>query len=253
MSGLMAGRTALITGAGSGIGAATARLLAEEGARVAAGYHRDPSGAEALLASLTGEGHLMLPLKIDDPASLAAGLARIADAFGALDLLVNSAGASRRVPLGDLEALDDGIFGEILATNLAAPFAVIRRFRPLLERGEGAAVVNISSLAAHTGVGSNLAYAASKGGLNTLTVGLARVLAPRVRVFSVSPGGVDTDFVKGRDPSVLREGARATPLGKVTQADDVARAVLACAALLTSSTGIDIRVDEGRSLVGWPL
>ncbi len=254
MSGLlMTGKTALVTGAGSGIGAATARLLAAQGARVVLGYHRDAAGADAVLADLPGEGHFALPLKIDDPKSLAEGYRRIADACEGLDLLVNSAGSSRRVPLGDLDALDDALFEAILKINLVSPFAVVRCFRPLLERCPGAAVVNISSLAAHTGVGSNLAYAAAKGGLNTLTVGLARVLGPAVRVFSVSPGGVDTEFVKGRDPAVLAQGAAQTPLKKVTRAEDVAQAVLACAALLTSATGIDIKIDEGRALVGWSL
>jgi 3-oxoacyl-[acyl-carrier protein] reductase len=253
MSGLLQGRCALVTGAGSGIGAATARLLAEHGAVVALGYHNDSTGAEAVCAALPNAGHFVLQLKIDDPASLEAGFARVAADFGRLDILVNSAGASRRVPLADLDALDDATFKQITDVNLAAPFAVIRRFRPLLDKSDAAAVVNISSLAASTGVGSNHAYAASKGGLNTLTMGLARILAPRIRVFSVSPAGVDTDFLKGRNPAVLTDGAKTVPLAKVTGPDDVALAVLACAALLTSSTGIDIVVDEGRHLVGWPL
>lgn len=254
MTGLLAGQCALVTGAGSGIGAAVAKCFAGQGARVALGYHNNPTGAEAVLATLPNTGHFALPLKIDDPDSLAAGFAQVAAAFGRLDVLVNAAGSSRRVPLADLSALDDASFTALTTVNLAAPFAVIRQFRPLLDGAvAGAAVVNISSLAAQTGVGSNLAYAAAKGGLNTLTIGLARVLAPRIRVFSVSPGGVDTDFLKGRNPALLAESAKQTPLAKVTRPEDVAAAVLACVALLTSSTGIEIVVDEGRHLVGWPL
>ena len=85
-------------------------------------------------------------------------------------------------------------------------------------------------------------------GLDTLTVGLAKVLAPKVRVFSVSPAGVDTDFVAGRTRQQLEAMAAKMPLGKITSPDDVARAVVACITLLTSSTGIIVPVDEGRHL-----
>ncbi len=106
----------------------------------------------------------------------------------------------------------------------------------------------MSSLAAQTGLGSSLAYCAAKGGLDTLTVALARVLAPRIRVLSVSPAGVDTEFVPGRTRAVLEAMAETMPLRKVTTADDVARAIVASITHLTSSTGIIVTVDEGRHL-----
>lgn len=125
---------------------------------------------------------------------------------------------------------------------------MIRAFRPLLEHGEQAAIVNISSIAARTGLGSSLAYLSAKAGVDALTIALAKVLAPKIRVFSVSPAGVDTDFVPGRTREQLEKIAERLPLAHVTTADDVARATLACIVNLTSSTGIVVPVDEGRHL-----
>jgi 3-oxoacyl-[acyl-carrier protein] reductase len=132
--------------------------------------------------------------------------------------------------------------------NLRGPFAMVRAFRPLLQGGERAAVVNISSIAARTGLGSSLAYLAAKAGVDALTIALAKVLAPDIRVFSVSPAGVDTDFVPGRSREQLQKIAEKLPLAHFTTPDDVARAVIACIVNLTSSTGIVVPVDEGRHL-----
>src|SRR5262249_36317684 len=110
------------------------------------------------------------------------------------------------------------------------------------------AIVNVSSIAARTGVGSSLAYLSAKAGVDALTIALAKVLAPKIRVFSVSPAGVDTDFVPGRTREALEKVAERLPLGRVTTPDDVARAVIACISNLTSSTGIIVPVDEGRHL-----
>lgn len=241
-------RTALVTGAGSGIGRATALGLAALGARVVVGYHARRDAAEETMQMLPGEGHLVQRIAIDETDSVTEAAGVVRTRFGALDVLVNNGGATVPVPADDLDALSDAIFDRALAINLRGPFAMVRAFRPLLQAGERAAVVNVSSIAARTGVGSSLAYCAAKGGLDSLTVGLAKVLAPRVRVFSVSPAGVDTGFVPGRSRERLEEMAARMPLQKITSAEDVARAVIACVTHLTSSTGIVVPVDEGRHL-----
>ena len=109
------------------------------------------------------------------------------------------------MPANDLEGLTDDIFDRTVSLNLRGPFAMVRAFRPLLERGSGASIVNISSIAARTGLGSSLAYLAAKAGVDALTIALAKVLAPKIRVFSVSPAGVDTDFVAGRTREQLQK------------------------------------------------
>lgn len=241
-------RTVLVTGGSGGIGRATAARLAAMGSRIAVGYNSRREAAEDVVAGLHGDGHLALRVAIDDAASLAQAAASLRERFGYLDALVNSGGATTPVPANDLDALTDGIFDRAVALNLRGPFAAIRALRPLLELGDKAAIVNVSSIAARTGLGSSLAYLAAKGGLDALTIALAKALAPKVRVFSVSPAGVDTDFVPNRTREQLEKTAEKFPLAHVTTPDDVARAIVACIVNLTSSTGIVVPVDEGRHL-----
>lgn len=241
-------QVALVTGASSGIGKATAIRLAALGSSVIVGYHSRREIAEAVVRGLEGNGHVAVRIAIDEPASIAQAAAMVNARFGRLDALVNCGGATMPVPSDDLDQLTDEIFDHTVTLNLRGPFAMVRAFRPLLERGSGAVIVNISSIAARTGVGSSLAYLAAKGGVDSLTIALAKVLAPKIRVFSVSPAGVDTDFVPGRSREQLQRVAEKLPLGRITMPDDVARAVIACVVNLTSSTGIIVPVDEGRHL-----
>lgn len=245
---LAAPGTVLVTGGSGGIGRAVAARLAKMGSRVAVGYNSRAEVAAGIVAGLQGDGHCAIRVAIDDPASIGQARHELEQRFGSLDGLVNSGGATTPVPAGDLEGLTDEIFDRALLLNLRGPFAVIRAMRPMLERGQNASIVNVSSIAARTGVGSSLAYLAAKGGLDSLTIALAKVLAPGIRVFSVSPAGVDTDFVPNRTREQLERTAEKFPLRRVTTPDDVARAVVACMVNLTSSTGIVVPVDEGRHL-----
>jgi 3-oxoacyl-[acyl-carrier protein] reductase len=245
---LPAPKVALVTGGSSGIGKATAARLAALGSTVIVGYNSRKEQAEAVVAGLQGSGHMALRVAVEDSVSISAAVKVVEDRFGRLDALVNSGGATTPVPIADLDKLTDEIFDRTVMVNLRGPFAMIRAFRPLLERGSGAAIVNISSIAARTGIGSSLAYLSAKAGVDALTIALAKVLAPRIRVFSVSPAGVDTDFVPGRSRETLVKTAEKLPLAHVTTPDDVARAAIACIVSLTSSTGIIVPVDEGRHL-----
>ena len=246
--GLAIPKIALVTGASSGIGKATAARLAAMGSTVVVGYNSRRALAEEVVDGLHGIGHLALRIAIDDSASISEAAAVVDERYGRLDALVNCGGATIPVPANDLNGLTDDIFDRTATINLRGPFAMVRAFRPLLERGSGAAIVNISSIAARAGLGSSLAYLAAKAGVDALTIALAKVLAPKIRVFSVSPAGVDTDFVAGRTREQLQKVAERLPLAHVTTPDDVARAVVACIVSLTSSTGIVVPVDEGRHL-----
>ncbi|KAB1083904.1 SDR family oxidoreductase [Neorhizobium galegae] len=241
-------KVALVTGGNSGIGRATAARLAGMGSTVIVGYNSRREMAEEVVNGLQGSGHVAIRIAIDDPASVTEAASAVGEKFGSLDALVNCGGATIPVAANDFDALTDDIFDRALTVNLRGPFAMIRAFRPLLEQVDSATIVNISSIAARTGVGSSLAYLAAKGGLDALTIALAKVLAPKIRVFSVSPAGVDTDFVPNRSRDQLQKVAERLPLARITTPDDVARAVIACIVHLTSSTGIIVPVDEGRHL-----
>jgi 3-oxoacyl-[acyl-carrier protein] reductase len=244
----LAGKVAVVCGGSGGIGAGSARLLATAGATVVVGYHRNATKAASVAAGLSGEGHLALAAPMTDSEALGRLADAVATRLGRADILVNSAGMTRPVAHRELDALTDEIIDEVFKVNWRGPFAAVRAFRPLLAASGDGLVVNISSIAASTGVGSSIAYCGAKAGLDIMTVALARALAPEVRVLAVSPGVVDTEFVAGRTAEANAKIAAGTPLKRVASTEEVARAVLACATHLTFSTGSIIQVDGGRHL-----
>jgi 3-oxoacyl-[acyl-carrier protein] reductase len=244
----LAGKVAVILGGSGAIGSATARLFADAGARIAVVAARDPAKAMQIADALPGPNHRAYAAAIDDGAALGRLAETVRAELGRTDILVNSAGMTRPVPHADLDALTDEIFDEVMTVNCRGAFAAVRAFAPLLrESGEGL-VVNISSIAGSTAVGSSIAYCAAKAGLDVMGAALARALAPTIRVLTVSPGVVDTDFVPGRDRAWSDRAAASTPLKRLASAHDVALAVLACATHLPFSTGSVIQVDGGRHL-----
>ena len=244
----LAGKVAVVVGGSGGIGAATSRLLAEEGASVVVTYRSDAAGAAKLIQTLAGSGHRAEPVTVEDTGTLTALANLVSEVYGRADIVVNTAGFTKPVPINDLDALDDALIDRLFQVNWRGQFATVRAFRSLLEASGDGLVVNVSSIAALSGVGSNIAYAAVKAGIDTMTKSLARVLAPKVRVMSVSPGVVDTDFVPGRDAAALAKIAPTIPARRIATADDVARAIAACATHLTYSTGSLVIVDGGRAL-----
>jgi 3-oxoacyl-[acyl-carrier protein] reductase len=244
----LAGKLALVTGGSSGIGAACVRLLAAEGASVVIGYNQGRDRAEALLAELPGRGHMTLKFSLEDPASHAACAQYIEDKAGRADILINSAGFTRRIPHTDLDTLSPELFNSFLTANVGGTYAITRAMMPLLKASGDGLVVNVSSVSAFTGSGSNMAYCAAKAGLDTLTMSLARAFGPLVRFLCVSPASVDTDFVAGRSRSEMEKKAMQLPLGRMVTPEDVALAVVACATHLKTATGSRIVIDGGHHL-----
>lgn len=247
MPGLLEGKIALVTGGGGGIGSAICRRLAQEGALVVASYRNGAARAEAMIRALPGTGHWARAASVTDSSALAALAAEIESRHQRLDILVNNAGVTRVVPHADLDALDDALIDEIFATNWRGAFACTRACRPLLQRARGV-VVNISSIAGTTAVGSNIAYCASKAAVDNMTRSLARALAPAVRVLAVAPGWVEGEYASRADPAYLAEQVARTPLGRIATPEDVAEAVLAACTALRFTTGALIPVDGGRPL-----
>ncbi|HLX22557.1 MAG TPA: SDR family oxidoreductase [Usitatibacter sp.] len=242
------GRHALIAGGLGAVGRACALRFADLGARVVV-LHRRPDGEAAdFIRSLPGSGHFAVNASITDSESLAKAAQAVKEKLEVLHILVNTAGFTKPVPANDLDALTDELIDSIFAANWRGVFATIRAFHPLLKASGDGLVVNVSSIAAISGTGSNLAYSASKAGLDVLGKGLARALAPEVRVLTVSPGVVDSSFVPGRGAEFNTKAAASTPLKRIGTPDDVAAAIEACATTLRFATGQVFVVDGGRTL-----
>jgi 3-oxoacyl-[acyl-carrier protein] reductase len=239
---------AVITGASGGIGSAAAHRLADAGCRVVVGYNSRAAEAEALAANLSGSGHRAARMPMEDTAALRDVAAMVEREYGRCDVLVNSAGFTRMIPHADLEALTDDLIDAIFVANVRGPFATIRAFAPLMKRSQAAVIINISSAAAMSGGGSNIAYGGSKAAIDTMTKSLARVLGPNIRVLSVSPGAVDTGFVPGRTTDMVERAAQRTPLKRVVQADEVAQTVMAAITHMTATTGTVLLVEAGSLL-----
>lgn len=242
------GRVVVIAGGLGAIGRATALRLAALGARVVLLHRRGEEELAQFLSTMEGSGHFGVTASITDSASLAAAARTVKERAGGAHMLVNTAGFTQPVPIADLEALTDELIDSIFASNWRGVFATIRAFHPMLKASGDGLIVNVSSIAATTGVGSNIAYAASKAGLDVLGKALARSFAPEVRVLTVSPGAVDSKFVPGRGAEFNTKIAASTPLKRVGLPQDVAAAIEACATTLRFATGQVLVVDGGRAL-----
>lgn len=242
-------KVALITGGSSGIGAATARQLAKRGWRVAINYAHNAAAAEKLAKecdALAVQGDV----SIDQDCRRMART--VAEKLGGIDALVNNAGTTKVVPHDRLEDLSAEDFQRIFALNLIAPFQMVRACREALKERRGA-IVNVSSVASVLGTGSSVAYAASKAALETLSLSLARSLAPEVRVNVVAPGHTNTPWhptVRGaeRAAEVEKRYAAIAPLKQISQAEDVADAIVWLIEGGRNVTGEVIYVDGGMHI-----
>jgi 3-oxoacyl-[acyl-carrier protein] reductase len=255
------GLCVIVTGAASGLGAATAAILAKDGARIVVNYASSQKEAEQTADLCRSAGGEVVVVQGDvsrdeDCRKIAAAAAP----WGRLDALINNAGITKHVPHGNLDGLSAEDFQNIFAVNTIGPFQMVRAARSLLEAGANASghastVVNVSSVAGISGVGSSVAYAASKGALNTITLSLARALAPLIRVNTICPGYMDTPwFTKGRGldgAAKVRDSVVAkVPLKRASTAEDVAALVCFLATPQSSNmTGEILRIDAGAHLI----
>lgn len=243
----LADQVIVVTGGGGGIGSAISQRLARAGATIVVTYRTDRAKAEAVAASLPKAEHLVACASVTDSEALGELAMQIQERYGRLDALVNNAGISKPIAHNDLTALDDKLIDDIFRTNWRGAFACVRAFETLLKQ-DGGLVVNISSIAGRTAVGSNVAYCASKAALDSMTMSLARALAPNIRCISISPGWVQGAYAARADPKYLQEQVDKTPLNRIADATDVASAVYAVAVDLRFTNGSIIPVDGGRPL-----
>jgi 3-oxoacyl-[acyl-carrier protein] reductase len=246
----------VVTGSSSGIGAATALWFAQRGHDVVINYSRRAEPAESIADQCRAAGADVLVVRADvaDDAQCLALAQAVRERWNGADVLVNSAGITTRfADLKDLDALGAHDFEAIYRVNVIGTFQMCRAMAPLMKGRANASIVNISSMAARMGTGSSIAYAASKGAVNTLTLSLARALAPAIRVNAVLPGLVDSDWLrKGLGPQVFearrhRYASRAL-LNAVIDVQDVARAAYWLANGAVKSTGQLVELDAGFML-----
>ena len=247
-------RSILITGAASGIGAATVRRFIQEGWKVAVNYvdagQRD--AANALAAGAPAGCGIAIEGDVTRDADCVDLVQATVAAFGRLDALVNAAGISKMVAHADLHRLSAEDFQRIYAVNTIGPFQMMRAAAPHLKATRNGAVVNISSRAGLAGSGSSIAYAASKGALNTMTLAMARVLAPEVRVNAVCPVLVEGGFVERLAPESFAQRRAhqiaVTPLKRIGHPDEVAETIHWLVASATMMTGAIVELDFGMHL-----
>jgi|TARA_B110000116_G_scaffold266790_1_gene278049 3-oxoacyl-[acyl-carrier protein] reductase len=250
----MSRKVAIVTGASSGIGAAIAVALAKAGCNVVATYGDNQDGGEATATICKSEGVEAITVKVDissDEDCRAVAQAAL-DKWGRIDVLVNNAGTTRFADATDLNAINSDDFQRIFAVNVTGCYQMTRAAADHLRNAKGS-VVNISSHSGFSGIGSSIAYAASKGALNTLTLSLARSLAPQVRVNAVCPGFVDTDWMAAKlDAEALNnfkdKAAKITPLKRIPTAENIAEAALWFTLGSVPATGQLLVVDSGTHL-----
>ena len=248
-------KVCVVTGSSSGIGAATVRLYAGHGWDVVVNYSRDIAPAEAIADECRALGVDALVVKADvsSDADCRRLASEVESRFGRADVLVNNAGATKFVALKDLDGLEADDFQRIYSVNVIGPYQMSRALVPLLKRNPVTGIVNVSSIAGLMGTGSSIAYMASKGALNAMTVGLARALGPDIRVNAIAPGLVETPWLKNglgaeRYAQTVQSYKARAALDAVMSPEDVADAAWWLGAGAAKTTGEVLLLDAGLRL-----
>lgn len=246
------GRIAVVTGSGSGIGAAVARGLGRAGATVVVHHHASEEGARAVADDVEASGSEALVLQADltDRESVRRTFDTVLDRFGRVDVLVNNTGGLvRRAPVDEA---DDELFEQVLELNLGTVFSACRAVVPAMRSAGGGSIINLSSIAARNGGGNGSSlYCAGKGAVSAYTRALAKELAPHgIRVNAVSPGIIDTAFHAQTPPEAFQAMVTAIPMGRPGRPEEVVGPVLFLADEEMSSfvTGHVLEVNGGHVL-----
>jgi 3-oxoacyl-[acyl-carrier protein] reductase len=249
------GSVCIVTGSATGTGAACAVQLARKGARVVVNYTKSESEAKDTAEKCKAAGAEAIVVQGD--VAVDADCRKLAqaalDKWGRIDGLVNNAGITKFAAHADLDALDAADFQHIYAVNVIGPYQMIRACAPAMKKQGQASIVNVSSISGIKGIGSSVAYVASKGALNAMTLSLARALAPEIRVNAICPGLIETRWHLSRfseeDYAKFKANYEKTvPLAKAASADEVAEVAVWLLEGAAQVTGETILVDGGLHL-----
>lgn len=251
------GRAALVTGGGTGVGRATALALAARGCAVAVNYSRSQEQAEATAEEARAQGVAAIAIRADvaEDAACRALVEQTVGELGRLDVLVNNAGTTTFAAHSELDKITDADWDRIMGVNLKGPFQCARAAKEALQADGGGEIVNVSSVAGVAGVGSSIPYCASKAGLNILTVILARVMGPSVRVNAVAPGFITGRWLRDGLGEPVYEAVKGameqrSPLGRVCDPEDVRDAILSLLEGSDLVTGQVLLCDGGMTIAG---
>ena len=254
------GGVAIVTGSSSGIGAAAVRMLAAKGCNVVVNYSRNAAPAEAVAEECRAKGveALVCRANVAEDEDCRRLVAAAIERWGRVDGLINNAGTTKFVDHPNLDGLSAQDFQDIYQVNVVGPFQLARAVAPHMRKAGRGAIVNVSSVAGVLGGGSSIAYAASKGALNTMTLSLARVLGPEIRVNTICPGFVQGEWLRqglGADvyDTRLKNLEQTTPLRKAGTAEDMAEVAVWLLEGGNLITGEIFMIDAGFHLGAVPL
>lgn len=246
------GKVCIVTGSSSGIGAATAERFARAGFQVVVNYSRDEAPAQRVAEKCRRHNVEVLVEKADvsDDADCRRLAGAVETKWGRADVVVNNAGRTKFVALKDLDGISAQDFHDIYAVNAIGPFQMARAFAPLMRKSPGAAIVNVSSIAPVMGLGSSIGYLSSKGALNALTIALARILGPEIRVNGVAPGMIEGEWLRKGMGDANYDATKSAysssaALRSIIDPADVAETIFFLATGAPKTTGETLLVDAG--------
>ncbi|MGY8768731.1 MAG: SDR family NAD(P)-dependent oxidoreductase [Pirellulales bacterium] len=247
-------KAAVITGGSRGVGRATAICLSRLGCSVLINYRSSKEAALKVVKQIEEQGGRATCFAGDvaDDSACKAMMEAAVSQFGRLDILVNNAGTTQFIEHGDLDSVTDEVWDSIFAVNLKGPFQCMRAAAPYLRKSNSAEIVNVASIAGMTTVGSCIPYGASKAALINLTINMARVFGPTVRVNAVAPGFIAGEWLKeglGENYEAIEKSvAEKTALGQVNTPEDIAAAIVSLITGSDTVTGQTLVVDAGQSI-----
>lgn len=251
------GKTAIVTGSAVGVGRATAIDLAKRGANVVINYSRSEDDAKEAVRLVEAEGARVLLVRADvsDDAQVQSMVRQAVDAFGGLHILVNNAAMTHFVPFHDLDGMKAEYWDDIFNVNVKGAFFCARAAAKAMKQSGSGAIVNIASVAGVRAVGSSIAYAASKAAVINMTVALARILGPDIRVNAVAPGFIETRWLRSGLGDQLYDAGKAmqikqAPLKAVCQPEHVSQLVMSLIEGADLVTGECIVIDGGVGIAG---